>query len=286
MKKTKTKNKRDAADYTDIMKRIKPVGALPLKPTIVAYGRSGTGKTTFAASAPMPALLLNLKEDGTDSVMNVKGLKTVRIESWDELEQVYWYLKSGKHEFKTLIIDAVTEMQDLAIAKFRDDQRMSDDDMLSKRTWGFVSGLMKTWLFNFRDLKEEKGTTLDTVVFLAHDRTTSVDEDSDDENQLMPEVGPRLMPSVASFLCGMVNVIGYTYVREVIGKKEPGKKKPETKTEYRMRLAPHAYYTAKVRKPKEFYVPQSIVNPTYDKIVSIIRGEYQPKLTSTKKRGK
>lgn len=277
MKSKPKKGKTDGAEFADVMKRIKPVETLPLKLSMVVYGRPGTGKTTFASSFPGPTLLLDIKEDGTDSVADIEGLDILRITSWDEFEQTYWYLKSGKHHYRSVIIDAVTELQDLAIEKWRGSR--GEDEPLGFKVWGQVSGSMKTWLINYRDLIN---SGMDGVCFIAHDRVHDIEEGGTD--QLDPEVGPRLMPSVASYLCGAVKVIGYTYIREVKKSKDPLKK--DRSVEYRMRLGPHAYYTTKVRRPKSGLTPDSIINPTHGKIIDIMRGDYEPakkSLTKTKR---
>ena len=271
MKKSNPKKiTKDTSDYSDISRRIKPVETLPFSLTLVTYGRPGTGKTTFAATFPKPILLLNVKEDGTDSISDVKGVDIVRVNTWDEFEQTYWYLKTGKHKYRTIVIDAVTQLQDLAIEKHREGR--PDDEVISQRIWGQVSGMMKKWLIDYRDLVN--GGSVEAVNFICHDR---VHDTADAGNgQLDPEVGPRLMPSVAGHLCGAVKVIGYTFI-SVKKQKDPTKKSKRTEVEYRMRLGPHPYYTTKVRQPKTSFTPDSIVNPNYDKIVQIMKGEYKQK---------
>lgn len=263
--------KRDSPDYSDVMKMIKPVGALPFNLSMITYGRSGTGKTTFAASFPKPALLLNIKEDGTDSISDTKGVDIIRIATWDEFEQVYWFLKTGKHQYKTVIMDAVTQLQDLAIDKIKGNK--SDDDVLSQRLWGQVSSSMKKWLIDYRDLINDN--KIEAINFICHDRVNESEDGG--AGQLDPEVGPRLMPSVSSYLCGSVKVIGYTFIKEVKS-KDPTKKSKETNVEYRMRLGPNPYYITKVRRPKTGVTPDSIFNPSYDKIIEIMKGNYKKEL--------
>lgn len=267
--------KRDSPDYSDVIKRIKPVETLPFNLSMITYGRSGTGKTTFAASFPKPALLLNIKEDGTDSISDMKGVDIIRIATWDEFEQVYWFLKTGRHQYKTVIMDVVTQLQDLAINKIKGDK--TEDDVLSQRLWGQVSNLMKKGLIDYRDLINDH--KIGAINFICHDRVNE-SEDSGG-GQLDPEVGPRLMPSVSSYLCGSVKVIGYTFIKEVKS-KDPTKKSKETNVEYRMRLGPNPYYITKVRRPKTGITPDSIFNPTYDKIIEIMKGNYKKELPAKK----
>lgn len=269
-KKLKLKSKRrDSADYSGVVKRIKPVSLLPKTLSIVVYGRSGTGKTTFSASLPKPILLLDMREDGTDSIADQKEVSVARIEHWEEFEQLYWYLKSDKHKFKSVVIDTASELQDMAINHVAGERE--PDEMLSRRIWGQVSGMLKTWLLNYRDLTNSGH--IENICIIAHDRR--YDDENDAGDQLDPSVGPRLMPSVSDFLCGMVKVIGNTYIREKKKSKDPTDR--ERIIEYRMRLGPHAYYTTKMRQPKSSITPESIINPTYDKVIAIMAGNYQPK---------
>ncbi len=245
--------------------RIKAVKLLPKVLAMLVYGRSGTGKTTFGGTWPKPALLIDIREKGTDSVSNVEGLDVIQVDTWEEFEEVYWYVKQGNH-YKSVIIDQVSQLQDVCVEGV---MKAEGKDVMSQRTWGSASGLMKTWLLNYRDLVED-GIN---VLFLSHDRTT--DADADAEDQIDPSVGPRLMPSVAATLNGAVKAIGCTYIREVLLEGEP------RRIEYGMRLGPHAYYTTKLRVPVGVSVPESVFNPTFDRILRLMSGE-QPK-TLTKK---
>lgn len=254
-----------------------PVEELPEVLAALFWGRSGTGKTTIAATFPQPGLLLDIREKGTDSVSNVKGLKVGQIDDWQQLEDVYWYLKKGNHGFKTVILDQVTQMQDLAMLAAKKDLGQENSEHVSKRMFGIAGGLMKTWLLNYRDLIDD-GIH---VVFLAHDRVIRGDEDAGGEDQIEPEVGPRLMPSVASFLNGAVKIIGNTYIRETYTLKD---KRKVRNVEYGMRIGPHAYYTTKVRSPVGIAAPDTIVDPTFEKLLAVLRGTYSDTVSTVRRK--
>jgi phage nucleotide-binding protein len=246
-----------------------PVEQLPSVLAVLAYGRSGTGKTTFAATFPGPLLLLDIREKGTDSVSNVKGVKVGEVTTWEQFESIYWYLQKGDHEFKTVVIDQISQLQDLAITKAMVDNGKKPEDQIAKRDWGQAAGLMKTWLLNYRDLIDQ-GIH---VVFLAHDRITGGEgEEGSGEDQIDPNVGPRVMPSVASFLNGAVKVIGNTFIRETFAIVNKRKKRS---VEYSMRIGPHAYFTTKTRSPVGIESPDVIVNPSYEKLMAVLTGTYQ-----------
>jgi hypothetical protein len=237
----------------------------------LVYGRSGTGKTTFAATWPKPLLLLDVRERGTDSITNVEGVDVIQVESFDMLEEIYWMLAGGKHKYKTVVIDQLTQLQNLALEKALADRNKDPGDHVSKADFGNASGRMKTWLAHFRDLIDKDMN----VLFLAHDRVFG-DPDEDGEGQIDPSVGARLMPSVASDVNGAVKFIGNTFIREsfsIVNNKR------QRLVEYCMRIGPHAYYTTKMRSPVGAATPETIVNPTFDQVASIMRGEYSEEAT-------
>ena len=242
--------------------KIHPVASLPKVLSMLVYGRSGTGKTTFGGTFPTPTLLIDIREKGTDSIANLPGIDVISVGEWGELEEVFWYVKNSK-KYKSVVLDQVSSMQELACEKAMVDE---GKEVMSQRLWGVASGLMKTWLLNYRDLTEDNIN----VLFLAHDRTNK-GESGEEEDTIDPQVGPRLMPSVAGLLNGSVKAIGNTYIREVFLEDK------SRSVEYCMRLGPHAYYTTKLRNPLGTDCPEHIVNPTANLIMSLmVEGEKKP----------
>lgn len=264
-KRTPTRAKRNN-EYDAVVEKIKPVSAMDLTLAALFYGRAGTGKTTVACTFPRPILHLDIREKGTDSVSDLEDVDSIQVEDWDEFEQLYWYLDSGNHKYKTVVIDAVSQLQDFAVEKALAEDNKTGE-VVSKRQWGQAAGKLKTWIINYRDLVDS-GIH---VVFLAHDRAHEGEESEDGE--MMPSVGPRVMPSVASVLTASVKLIGNTFIREQ-HKKEGLKISREY--QYCMRVGPHAYYETKIRQPKGSFTPDIIEDPSYDKLVSIMKGTFKP----------
>lgn len=250
-----------------ILSKATPVHQLSLIVTALFYGRSGTGKTTIAATFPKPILFIDIGERGTDSVFDQKDIDSIQVDDWATLEEVYWALKDGS-KYNTVVIDAAHTMQNLSIKEAREISGKKDKDQTSQRDMGQASGLMNTWIYNFRDLRDDDIN----VVFLAHDRLREVETDDDDAGVIMPEMGPRLFPSVAGTLLGAVNVVGYTYIREEITKSKVAGKKSTREVQYCLRVGPNSVYATKIRSPKGNTTPEFIVDPTYDKLVAVIKG--------------
>jgi AAA domain len=253
--------------WAHLKKMITPVGQVQDPLTALLYGRAGSGKTVTAATFPKPLLILDIKERGTESIAESPDIDVVQISTWEQFEQFYWYIVSGDHRYKTVVVDHLSQLQELAIATLRAKLNLKSDDAFHKGQWGTVSGQLKEWILNYRDLRD-KGMA---VCFVAHDRQFGGEETED--NQIDPSIGPRLMPSVSSFVNGAVSVIGNCFIRETFIKGEKGKK--IRKVEYCMRVGPHASYVTKIRKPitSEIQLPDIIVNPSYEKLMKIARGE-------------
>jgi len=221
-------------------------------------------------------LLLDVNDLGTDSISDVKGIEVVSVRSWDDFETVYWYIRKHPKKYKTITIDTITQIQRLCVLKVssnsnKDAERAGEWGTMTKKDWGNVASAMKNWITNYRDLAVEVGVE---VVFLAQDRVFSGDEDEEETSMLMPEVGPQLSPAVVKHLNASVDVIGYTYVRRKVREVGKGRKKREiVKTQYCLRIGPDPVYITKIRKPKKMKLPSVLVDPTYEDILGIIKGE-------------
>lgn len=268
------KGTKPAPQPTDpVTARIVPVGSTSDNLKALFYGRSGTGKTTLLGTAPKPLLILDVREQGTTSIRQSPDTYVYPVESWDDFEQVYWYLKNsqGPTKFRSVGIDTITQLQELALKKVIGGDA---NGLITKRAWGEASGLLKTWIVMFRDLDLN-------VIFTAHDRLTAVSDDEvdDDEGTIVPEVGPWLMPSVAKTLNGAVGVIGQTFIRErtITTKSAKGKKISKQVVEFCLRVGPHARYTTKLRRDPRLgtagAVPQVLVNPSFDQLYRLSLGE-------------
>lgn len=277
--KTKTVVKKPSS-IPDVLPVRKPGGYVYR--AFVLYGRSGTGKTTIASTFPKPILHADVKDAGDDSISDI-DLDVLDIKNWDDFEVMYWWLKKNPKKYKTLVVDTMSQLQQLAIKKVVSEKRKSESKAeragdwgtMTKRDWGEVAALMKAWIINLRDLPMN-------VVFIAQDRVFNIDNDGEDESgALDPEVGPGLSPSIAKHLNAAVHFIANTFVRQrtvkvkLKGPIERGKPKHKevTRIEFCVRIGPNPTYITKVRKPKAFVPPSVIVDPTYEKLINLMHGK-------------
>lgn len=263
----------------NIAKKIKdiPQGDEPL--TAIFYGKAGTGKTTLLGTFPK-VLHLDIREEGQKVLKKVKGIKSASIEDWDDLVEMYWYLKKERHGFKTVGIDTAGQAQMLAVEsvmkKHKKKGKPGDWGTMTQKMWGEVATMCKELFLDFRDLKKI-GIN---VVFIAHDRVFKAkdeeDEDDDTISRIAPHMGPALSPSIVSTLNAAVDLVGENFIGEelkVFKDKKTGKKSKKKITEYYLRIGPNSSYITKVRRPKTLEkLPDAICNPDYDKLIELMEG--------------
>jgi hypothetical protein len=222
-----------------VEKRIMLASELKDPTRFLFYGRSGAGKTRLAATAPK-LLLIDINERGTKSVRRDLNPHVLQCSLWGEVQDAYWYLHSGEHDFEAFAIDGVTSLQNLCL-KFvlgdevaRDASR--DPDMPTRTVWGKSGELMKTTITNFRNLPM-------TAIFTALQRTRQVGEDEDISDMI---ISPACSPSVGGHLEAAVDLIGHLSTREVKVKRK-GEDTVRTVVRRRLLTGPSERYVTKDR---------------------------------------
>lgn len=237
----------------------------PIK--VLIYGKAGTGKTTLASTFPKPALLIDVKENGYISVKKVKGLKVTKVETFADLEDIYWYLSDNPGEYKTVILDGLSGIQDVAIMDLIEARNKKINleqarkwGVLKRTDWGEISSKVKPLMVSFRDLPMN-------VVYIAHEKVENGSEE-DSEEQLDPVVGPKVMASVGSTVCASVDFILNTFIRE---KRDEKGKNPQIK--YAVRIGPNPYYITKARLPRDMNCPPFMVDVCYEDLIDLLDQE-------------
>lgn len=214
---------------TRVRSRIKRTSEFAQNQNVLVYGRPGSKKTRFCATAPK-VLILDINEEGTDSVRRDIDPFAIRVYDWESFVDIYWYAHSGDHEFESFAIDGVTGLQNVCM-KFVLDERHDldtsrDPNMPSKQAWGKVGKLMREQITDWRNLPYN-------VIFTATERAREIDEEGGDDDEVIRQVGPNVSPSVGSALEQAVGTIGRMIKREVVIRN---KAKGTTRREVRSRL--------------------------------------------------
>lgn len=268
--------------------RIAPVSFGEEKDKINIYGTSGTGKTTLACTYPKPLLIIGA-EKGTRSVYNVKGVDFVRLEQVADIQELLDHVESSR-KYQSVVLDTATSMQAMMIteiAGLQDATIQKSWGMASRDQWGQCALQSKELLRRFLQLAE---FGICHTIVLAQERSFGAGEDSDEV--LAPTIMSALTASTVGWLNPECDYIAQTFKREASESKRvkvAGKTKTVTKKtgaiEFCLRVGPHPIYTTKFRGPKGQEIPEVIVDPDYDKIQILIRGEQvEERRTSRKKK--
>lgn len=167
-----------------------------VKPSVVmlVYGEGGTGKTTFASTAPKPILA---DCEGGAKYFGLRGIKldVASIESWSDMKLFIDMV--AKSDFQTVVIDPIGELmekQKRFLVARNDAKLVQRDGSLTMAGWGALKDNMRGVIKGLRDLGRH-------VLIIAH-----VDEKMDD-NRLVKR--PLILTKISDEIVNMVDVVGY-----------------------------------------------------------------------------
>lgn len=266
-----------------VLSRIQQLNTTDEGIKILLYGRSGTGKTTLWATFPGPILAL-LCSGGlrpgelrsVDTPANRKKIQSVVLHSSHELMEVAAHV-AATGKYHTLVLDHVTGYQDMVLKEV-----LGLADVPLQKSWGMAK--QEQYGVCVAQCKEAFRVLLNltcNVVLVGQERSFGEGRESD---AIDPAVGVGLMPSLAGWLNPACDYIAQTWIRQKVrtvqttlaGEVVETAEKVPGAVEYCLRTGPHPVYTTKFRVPKGqdkqgSAVPEVIVDPTYDKIISLIR---------------
>lgn len=228
------------------------------KLSLVIYGRNKTGKTVFACSSGLKTLVIDCNERGTASVRHFKNVSVYRIARWEDLDPIYWLLRSGDHEYEVIVIDTITMLSQVCmrwVLKEDSDRDFNRDPKTpDQRSWGKLGEHIKDTIIKFRNLPYH-------VIFTAQEKETKTEDDDGTSTSLSH---PELSPAPRSTLLSAVSIIGRIYVKETVDKK--GKKVHQR----RMLLGPHDDFLAGNRFKELKYIE---IDPTFGDFINRIYGD-------------
>lgn len=222
------------------------------------YGHSGIGKTILAASScevedMAPVLIIDV-EGGTSSLTRFHpSVHVIRVKNFVEFNQLYADLRGGKHPYKTVVLDSVTEIQKFgmyAIMKdllSKDPER--DPDLPGIQEWAKNTEQIRRLVRAFRDLP------MHTII------TCLAVDQQNDQGQVI-RTYPNLSNKLALELPGFFDVVGYYYIREV--RQEDGSMR-----QVRLLLTQS---TQRVVAKDRLGLPTLVEDPTMLKLTELTKG--------------
>ncbi len=280
----KQRNKPKASQPKGVLSRIKPISFdADAGIKVNVYGRSGSGKTTFWATFPKPALAIicsggkqtgELRSIATPT--QGKGIKTVTLEEPDELrELVEMQQKTGT--FQTVVLDHITDFQNMILKEVLGIDRLPEQKAwgtASQQQYGTTALKMKEYLRSLLDLPCN-------IVLIGQERVFDLPSDEDSGNELIqPYIASAVTKSVVGWLNPAVDYVVQTFIRPEtinkpfkVGKRVKHRIVETGKFEYCLRTNLDAIHQIKFRVPKGHVLPDCIVDPDYDKLMAVIKGK-------------
>lgn len=191
--------------------------------SVLVHAASKAGKSTLGSTAPRPIIVLDV--EGSWRFISESGYKTgiklrktywdpmqgppprhddtweicmVKINRWEQLVNVLTWLTQAPHDFRSLVIDSISEAQRRLKANIKSDSVLDDF-----RQWGALLAKMDTLIRGYRDLVLLPETPLQTVVFIA-------------ETKLRDGMWrPTMQGQIADQLPYWVDVVGYLYADKI-----------------------------------------------------------------------
>lgn len=203
------------------------------------HGRAKRGKSSFAATAPRPILVLDAEGswrfipgkirywdpmtepppiyDGTWEIC------VVHVQQWSTVQRVYEYLTQWPQlQFISVIIDSITEIQ----RRFR--ENLKGTEQMKTQDWGTLLQLMDATIRGFRDLCLMKQLAVRCVVFVSETKESQ-------SGRLVPSMQGQIQGSLPYW----VDVCGFLYEDY-----EPDANGQSTQEVRRLWIAPHPQYEA------------------------------------------
>lgn len=256
--------------------------------SLLLYGDSGTGKTTLWATFPGPILAListGLSKPGELKSINTpeyrKKINPVVIQSSDD----YYRALDLAPKYSTVVLDHAGGFSDMVLsldvlmlenlleAKHRKAGKGESWSVVSQADYGQLAMELHKRFAALLNLQAN-------AVIVAHERIFRGKEEAGNASDVIkPSVGAALTPSVTGWLNKNCDYILQTFKRPRLVKTKGTVAGQEMEViergrgvEYCLRTEPHEVFMTKFRMPRGRELPECIVDPSYDKIMKLIKG--------------
>lgn len=260
------------------------------------FGANRTGKTTCACTFPKPLLLVSFEptdSGGATSVKRVPGVHFLHLQSSEKGARLCNEIKANC-QFKTVVVDSVTSYQDIVLQEI-----CGFDELPVSLSFGKVTGDQYTE----RAEKTKEGLRMFkslpcNVVFIGKekDHNPPKEEKVGKSGKIQPDIRPRFLRGMQQESIIATDLGGSTagwlhdvcdwafrlyFDKEIVvdevkmrGDEPPVRIPRETGKHVRcLRTMYHPNYWCGCRAEFAEAVPECIENPTYDRILQMIRGQ-------------
>lgn len=186
--------------------------------SFLVHASSKVGKTTLAGTCPKPLLLLDAEGgskflpysritwdpmqpppayDGTWEIC------VVHVHHFETLALVYQWLITGQHQFQSVCIDSITEVQR------RCKENLVGTEQMKIQDWGTLLTKMEHLIRSYRDLTLHPQHPIQVAMFIAETRMVE------------GKWRPYMQGALATSLPYLVDVLGYLFVVDVPNELDP-----------------------------------------------------------------
>jgi hypothetical protein len=237
--------------------------------SILAHGDSKVGKSTFTSTSPTPILVLDA--EGSWKFIRERGFKSgnplrtrmwdpmgppprhddtwdvcrVNVTSWETVQRVWTWLTQGEHDFVSVILDSVTELQRRLKMNIASDGVIKGYD-----GWGALLARMDTMLRGMRDLTLAHGPVR-VVVFIA--------ETAERAGRFAPVMQGQIRDQMPYW----VDICGYMYQTSALSADGTA-----TVKETHMWISPHERFVAGERVAG--LLPSDLINPNITRMLDTV----------------
>lgn len=192
--------------------------------SVLVHGWWGAGKSWFASTAPGPRLVLDTEggfhDTPGDHVMwdPTQSLPTgldkdssviVDVTEWSQVESVRDVLRRGDHQFNSVIVDSLHELQNQLKRSVQNPGDLYDpNSVFDMQAWGRLLNNMGEFLRELRNLTRPGSPRRINVVLVSG---------TDDE---MVPAKPMLEGGIRKVVAGFYDVVGYMTVGQTPQKEE------------------------------------------------------------------
>lgn len=226
----------------------------------VLYGKSASGKTELLSTFPKPMLYVRIGDDGSNTISGKKGIQAVTADNPTQLKEIF---RECLKDRKYASIGADTFS--LVVNEWMDANAVKKGKRVSQQMWGDLKTDTEE-LVKLAHLVAQKKV----VILTCHEAADSIEGY---EDEITPDVRPSVSKGARTYLEGMANYGIHTTVVNKEVEKPDGTTKEITK--YGIHLATNPFYWVKTQKPANIRLPKLMYNPTYDKIMGLMKGERQ-----------
>jgi len=234
--------------------------------SVLVHGDSKVGKTTFTTTAPAPRLLLDV--ESASRFLKVKKVYwrpqdgeappaydgtwdtcVVQVHDFETALKAYEWLKSGKHPFKSVILDSISELQAKA------QESVNGRAQMQTQHWGQLLTKIAFFCRDLRDLTTHSSNPLEAVVITAMSR------------EVDGVKKPFLQGQVASQVPYWFDVTSYLFVDQA-----PDEKTGQPVMVRKLLTTKHPQFEAGNRVPG---LPEIIVAPNINSMLESVFGPHE-----------